>query len=551
MKKIAAILLPLVLLACTPIAAAVLVMAVAGPAAGEQLRTIACGTGIPATGEWRPPFTQPYTVSRRGFGQQFHPIHLRWEHHSGQDLVSQPGPGPVVAIGPGRVAFAGVSRGGYGNYVDVAHAGGVSSRYAHLARIDVRQGQPVTAGERLGVEGSTGTSTGNHLHLEILVRGVATDPVPWMLAHGAPLNGLAVTATPTGPSEGSGAATGAAGDTGGTAAAMQAVTMQAVTEGVMEGGIGFELPAPGTPRQASLRNPPLPIPDRVKTRYEAAAARHAIPWALLAGIGMEETGHGRTTATSSAGAHGLMQLMPATFAAVGVDGDGDRRADIRNDADSITSAANYLVRSGVTDGPDGVVKALYAYNHATWYVNDVLHYAHAYGGGIVLGDPTGCGAPTRNGSGGGGDPALPPLTSDRVRQLLQWAGSQAGDAYVMGANGPDAWDCSSLVQAAFARIGISMPRTAGAQRAWLAKGNGFRVPPGTERPGDVIFWDSYLGPSRIGHVMLVWDPATRTTIEARSRSLGVGHFSYAAGPSHHIYEIWRVGNMADQPTVTR
>lgn len=193
MKKIAAILLPLLLLACVPLAAAVLVMAVAGPAAGEQVRTIACGTGITVTGSWRPPFTQRYTVSRRGFGREFHPIHLRWEHHSGQDLVSQPGPGPVVAIGPGRVSYAGVSRAGYGTYVDVAHAGGVTSRYAHLARIDVRQGQQVTAGERLGVEGSTGTSTGNHLHLEILVHGVATDPVPWMLAHGAPLNGHDVT----------------------------------------------------------------------------------------------------------------------------------------------------------------------------------------------------------------------------------------------------------------------------------------------------------------------------------------------------------------------
>src|SRR6478736_10033797 len=153
MKKIAAILLPLVLLAIIPIAAAVLVTAVAGPAAGEQLRTIACGTGTSATGEWRPPFTQRYTVSRRGFGREFHPIHLRWEHHSGQDLVSQPGPGPVVAIGHGRVSFAGACRGGYGTYVDVEHAGGVTSRYAHLTRIDVHPGQPLTAGERLGVEG--------------------------------------------------------------------------------------------------------------------------------------------------------------------------------------------------------------------------------------------------------------------------------------------------------------------------------------------------------------------------------------------------------------
>ena len=128
----------------------------------------------------------------------------------------------------------------------------------------------------------------------------------------------------------------------------------------------------------------------MKALYQAAAARYAIPWTLLAGIGMEETGHGRSTATSSAGAHGLMLFIPATCAAVGVDGDRDGLVDIRDDADSITSAANYLVRSGVTDGPDGVVKALYAYNHATWYVNDVLHYAHTYGGGTGQGDLTTC-----------------------------------------------------------------------------------------------------------------------------------------------------------------
>ena len=136
---------------------------------------------------------------------------------------------------------------------------------------------------------------------------------------------------------------------------------------------------------------------------------------------MEETAHGRATATSTAGAQGLMQFMPATFAAYGVDGDGDGRASIRSDADSVFSAANYLTKSGVTKGPDGVRKALYAYNHATWYVNDVLHYAHAYGGGLVLGDPTSC-------AGGQGNPNLTPLPADQVAALLAWAGQQAGEA---------------------------------------------------------------------------------------------------------------------------
>ena len=155
-----------------------------------------------------------------------------------------------------------------------------------------------------------------------------------------------------------------------------------------EGGVGFALPEPGTPRLSSLRNAARPIPDEVKGYYVAAAAQYHLPWTLLAGIGMEETGHGATSATSSAGAQGLMQFMPATWARYGVDGAGDGRADIRNPADSAMSAANYLTASGVTTGgADGVRRALFAYNHADWYVNDVLFYAAAYGGGIVQATP--------------------------------------------------------------------------------------------------------------------------------------------------------------------
>ncbi|WP_404380307.1 peptidoglycan DD-metalloendopeptidase family protein [Knoellia locipacati] len=514
MKKIALGLVPLLVLLCLPLALGAMAV-VGGAAVGAQLPTVDCGGAMPATGEFRPPFQQAYAVSQRGFGNEFHPIAHEWRQHTGQDLSSLPGPGPVVAIAAGKVTFA-AARGGYGNLVDVTHAGGVVSRYAHLAKITVKPGQVVSPGATLGIEGSTGGSTGEHLHLEIHVGGRAVDPVPFMLERGAPLNGKAVA-----PS----------------------TTTRDIPSDVTEGGIGFDLPAAGAPRQDSLRTPPASIPAAIKSLYAAAAARYKIPWTLLAGIGMEETWHGRNKGNSSAGAQGLMQFMPATFATMGVDGDGDGRADIRNDADSVYSAANYLIKSGVANGPTGVKKALWAYNHADWYVNDVLHYAHAYGGGLVLGDPTDCGV------GGAGNPQLPPLSSDRQTKVLTWAGSHAGDPYVYGANGPNAWDCSSFTQNAFAQVGVSMPRTAGAQRDWLAKGNGFRVQHGHERPGDIIFWDSYLGPDRIGHVVIVWDPATKTTIDARSTAKGVGHFSYADGAKRNIFEIWRVGNMADQPSM--
>ena len=110
---------------------------------------------------------------------------------------------------------------------------------------------------------------------------------------------------------------------------------------------------------------------------------------------MEETAHGRITSTSSAGARGVMQFMPATWATYGIDGDGDRRADITKNADSIHSAANYLDHTGARTGTDGVRRALHAYNHADWYVNDVLYYAQAYGAGGVTGTYARCPSPSR------------------------------------------------------------------------------------------------------------------------------------------------------------
>jgi membrane-bound lytic murein transglycosylase B len=315
--------------------------------------------------------------------------------------------------------------------------------------------------------------------------------------------------------------------------------------GVEEGGIGFPLPEPGSPRRASVGRRAAPIPTAVKVLYVAAGTRYGLPWPLLAGVGMAETNHGRATAPSSAGAEGLMQFLPSTWATMGVDGDGDHVANIRDNADSVFSAANYLATSGATKGQAGVRRAIFAYNHADSYVNDVLAWAQQYaanpGDLLVLADPVDCGPGT-----GDGNPGLPPLTNDRVATLLGWAQTQLGDPYVFAAAGPNAWDCSSFTRAAYARIGITLPRTAGTQRDWLAAGNGFRVPFGQERPGDLVFTDTYLGPSRIGHVMLVFDPATHTSIEAGGDH--VGHYDYARYTSHAIFQIWRVGDVADPPS---
>ena len=484
-----------------PLGAAVVLAAVITPAVTEQQR-LDCATALTVSGQWRPPFQQAYTRTSP-FGMRFHPTKHVWKLHSGTDLASLPAPGPVVAAAAGTVTVAGF-RGGYGNAVDIDHGGGLTSRYAHLARINpaIRPNAPVAVGQELGTEGATGTADGNHLHFEILRNGTPLDPVPFMAKHGAPLDGRAV-----------------------APAASNSNTLPPD----VEGGIGFALPRAGTPRLNSLATAPASIPAPIKSLYVAAGKKYQLPWTLLAGIGMEETAHGRTNATSTAGAQGLMQFMPATFAAYGVDGNGDGRTSITNDADSIFTAANYLTKSGVTKGETGVRAALFAYNHATWYVNDVLHYAHAYGG--VLGDPTSC-------IGAEANPSSPPLPTDQVAAVLTWAGQQAGKPYVYGANGPHTWDCSSFTQAAYRRAGLNLPRTAGAQRDWLAAGHGTRIPPERERPGDLIFWDSYLGPNAIGHVVIVADPKARTTIEAKNPRDGVGSFTYTR-TGHTILEIWR------------
>lgn len=108
------------------------------------------------------------------FGMRTHPITGAHRHHDGLDLAAPTGT-PVVSVTDGTVVAAG-SRGGYGLTVDVDHGNGTMTRYAHLSTIDVEVGQVVGAGGQLGDVGSTGRSTGPHLHVEVRVDGEPVDP---------------------------------------------------------------------------------------------------------------------------------------------------------------------------------------------------------------------------------------------------------------------------------------------------------------------------------------------------------------------------------------
>ncbi len=110
-----------------------------------------------------------------GYGIRFHPITGGRKAHMGVDYAAPTGT-PVRTIGDGTVEFAGVQR-GYGNVIYVRHRNNQVTVYAHLSRIGVRQGQRVGQGDFIGAVGTTGASTGPHLHLEFRDNGVHVDPL--------------------------------------------------------------------------------------------------------------------------------------------------------------------------------------------------------------------------------------------------------------------------------------------------------------------------------------------------------------------------------------
>ena len=109
-----------------------------------------------------------------GFTSRIHPILKQWQQHRGVDYTAPSGT-PVRSVADGVVDFSGV-RGGYGNVVEVRHGNDRVTLYAHLSRIDVRLGQRLEQGERVGAVGATGWATGPHLHFEFRVAGVAHNP---------------------------------------------------------------------------------------------------------------------------------------------------------------------------------------------------------------------------------------------------------------------------------------------------------------------------------------------------------------------------------------
>ena len=115
---------------------------------------------------------------RSGYGQRVHPIYGTVRMHSGVDMAAGMGE-PIHACRAGTVIQAGWN-GGYGNTIVVDHGGGMATLYAHQSSLGASVGAQVGAGQVIGYIGSTGASTGPHLHFEVRLNGSPVDPMPYL-----------------------------------------------------------------------------------------------------------------------------------------------------------------------------------------------------------------------------------------------------------------------------------------------------------------------------------------------------------------------------------
>ncbi|WP_322048525.1 M23 family metallopeptidase [Paraburkholderia sp. J67] len=135
------------------------------------------------------PGRRPTEAGRLGspFGNRIDPFTKRLSFHPGLDIVAPTGT-PILAAAGGRVMFAG-PKAGYGNCVEIDHGNGFATRYGHASKIDVQVGQVVLPGDHIADVGSTGRSTGPHLHFEVIVKGAQVNPVGYLALFGAYHNG--------------------------------------------------------------------------------------------------------------------------------------------------------------------------------------------------------------------------------------------------------------------------------------------------------------------------------------------------------------------------
>jgi cell wall-associated NlpC family hydrolase len=235
------------------------------------------------------------------------------------------------------------------------------------------------------------------------------------------------------------------------------------------------------------------IPPAMLVLYQQAAAMClGLPWTIVAAIGTIESDNGQSSlpgvrsGANSAGAEGMMQFEPATFAEYDepVPPGGADPPSPYEPNDAVYAAVRLLCANGGAGGAD-VSGAVYSYNHSTAYVQQVLALAQTYA------------AASTASTAASGDSSILAAAAGAGALAVSWALSQIGTPYVWGGETPGAgFDCSGLVQAAYAVAGVALPRVAQDQYDTTPK-----LAAGAPlAPGDLVFFGG--GPGSIDHVGL-------------------------------------------------
>ena len=297
------------------------------------------------------------------------------------------------------------------------------------------------------------------------------------------------------------------------------------------------------------------IPAGYLKWFQKVGLQYSVSWTILAGIGKVESDDGRTTLTgvisgsNNFGAAGPMQIgidgasgnqwggaavHPASEVVNGVatDEDGDGIASVYDPADAIAGAAKYLVAHGAQQN---IPAAIFAYNHADWYVEEVLSWASTYASGGFTVSDVAQGANAAAVAGNGGSSKLCSQTSQLaafvapnaiVSEAVSYAEAQLGKPYLFGGTGPAAFDCSGLIMMAYRAAGVNIPRTSQQQFAQLPS-----VPAAKVVPGDLVFFAGSDGtPVAPGHVGLVIGKNTMIEAYASGTPVRVSTFGTPQSP---------------------
>ena len=299
------------------------------------------------------------------------------------------------------------------------------------------------------------------------------------------------------------------------------------------------------------------IPATYLKWFQRVGLQYNVPWTILAGIGKVESDDGRTTlpgvtqasVSNAFGAAGPMQIgisgasgnswggaavHPASEVVNGVatDEDGDGIASVYDPADAIAGAAKYLVAHGVQQN---VPAAIFSYNHANWYVQEVPPVGVDVRGRRLHGRRHQPGGRQRSRRRRGHRRAVVhaerPLASFVapnviVSEAVNYAEAQIGKPYLWGGTGPDAFDCSGLVMMAYRSAGVNIARTS--EQQWLTLPH---VPATKVLPGDLVFFAGSDGTATApGHVGLVISKNTMIEAYATGTPVRVSTFGTAQSP---------------------